>query len=89
MRHHSITTIGLHNIPVSNLSCLSIMFPRHDQDYTVFENPMYNNLQITINGRNVPDEVVDTTDARFLHYQLVASDIDCIAFNALKSMKIQ
>ena len=42
-----------------------------------------------INGKNVPDEVVDTTDARFLHYQLVASDIDCIAFNALKSMKIQ
>ena len=64
------------NLPVSNLSCLSIMFPRHDQDYTVFENPMYNNLQLTINGRNVPDEVVDTTDARFLHYQLVASELD-------------
>ena len=52
------------------------MFPRHQQDYTVFENPCYNNLQLTINGRNVPDEVVDTTDARFLHYQLVASDLD-------------
>lgn len=64
------------NLPVSNLSCLSIMFPRHDQDYTVFENPCYNNLQLTINGRNFPDEVVDTTDARFLHYQLTASDLD-------------
>ena len=64
------------NLPVSNVSCLSIMFPRHQQDYTVFENPCYNNLQLTINGRNVPDEVLDTTDARFLHYQLVASDLD-------------
>ena len=45
------------------------MFPRHDQDYTVFENPCYNNLQLTINGRNVPDETLDTTEARFLHYQ--------------------
>ena len=64
------------NLPLSNLSCMSIMFPRHDQDYTVFENPCYNNLQLTINGRNFPDEVVDTTDARFLHYQLTASDLD-------------
>ena len=56
------------NLPVSNLSCISIMFPRHDQDYTVFENPYYNNLQLTINGRNIPDETLDTTEARFLHY---------------------
>ena len=52
------------------------MFSRHDQDYTVFENPCYNNLQLTINGRNVPDETLDTTEARFLHYQLAASDLD-------------
>ena len=72
----SIGINSTNNLPVSNLSCISIMFPRHDQDYTVFENPCYNNLQLTINGRNIPDETLDTTDARFLHYQLTASDLD-------------
>ena len=73
------SSIGINttnNIPISNLTCLSIMFPRHDQDYTVFENPCYNNLQLSINGRNFPDETIDTTDARFLQYQLEASELD-------------
>ena len=63
------------NMPVSNCSCISIMFPKHDNDYTVFENPCYDNLQLTVNGRNLPDEVVNTQGARFLQYQLVASDL--------------
>ena len=63
------------NMPVSNCSCISIMFPKHDNDYTVFENPMYDNMQLTINGKNMPDEVVSTQGARFLQYQLIASDL--------------
>ena len=63
------------NMPVSNCSCISIMFPKHDNDYTVFENPVYDNMQLTINGRNLPDEVVSTQGARFLQYQLIASDL--------------
>ena len=63
------------NMPVSNCSCISIMFPKHDNDYTVFENPVYDNVQLTVNGRNFPDEVVSTQGARFLQYQLVASDL--------------
>ena len=51
------------------------MFPKHDNDYTVFENPCYDNLQLTVNGRNLPDEVVNTQGARFLQYQLIASDL--------------
>ena len=51
------------NMPVSNCSCISIMFPKHDNDYTVFENPCYDNLQLTVNGRNLPDEVVNTQGA--------------------------
>ena len=43
------------NMPVSNCSCISIMFPKHDNDYTVFENPCYDNLQLTVNGRNLSD----------------------------------
>ena len=51
------------NMPVSNCSCISIMFPKNDNDYTVFENPVYDNVQLTINGRNLPDEVVSTQGA--------------------------
>ena len=63
------------NMPLSNCSCISIMFPKHDNDRTVFENPIYDNVQLTVNGRNLPDEVVSTQGARFLQYQLIASDL--------------
>ena len=64
------------NMPVTNCSCISIMFPKHDNDFTVFENPIYHNLQLTVNGKNMPDEVVDSTAARFYQQQLVCSDLD-------------
>ena len=63
------------NMPITNCTCISIMFPKHDNDYTVFENPIYNNVQLTVNGKNLPDEPVSTQGARFLQYQLVASDL--------------
>ena len=44
------------------------MFPKHDNDYTVFENPVYNNVQLTVKGKNLPDEPVSTQGARFLQY---------------------
>ena len=63
------------NMPLSNVSCISIAFPKHDNDYTVMENPIYSNLQLTVNNKNMPDEVVDSLGARFLQQQLVASDL--------------
>ena len=63
------------NMPVCNTTCISIMFPKYDNDYTVFENPIYNNLQLTVNGKNMPDEVVSSQGARFLQQQLIASDL--------------
>ena len=63
------------NMPVTNCSCISIVFPKNDNDITVFENPIYSNLQLTVNGKNMPDEVVDSQGARFLQQQLVASDL--------------
>ena len=63
------------NMPVCNTTCISIMFPKYDNDYTVFENPVYNNLQLTVNGKNMPDEVVSSQGARFLQQQLIASDL--------------
>ncbi len=75
----SATSSGIQstiNMPINNTSCISIMFPKHSSDYTVFENPIYNNLQLNVNGRNLPDETVNTQGARFLQYQLVAADLD-------------
>ena len=63
------------NMPVSNTTCISIMFPKYDNDVTVFENPIYNNLQLTVNGKNMPDEVVSSQGARFLQQQLIAGDL--------------
>ena len=63
------------NMPVCNTTCISIMFPKYDNDYTVFENPIYNNLQLTVNGKNMPDEVVNSQGARFLQQQLIAGDL--------------
>jgi hypothetical protein len=63
------------NMPVCNTTCISIMFPKYDNDYTVFENPVYNNMQLTINGKNMPDEVVSSQGARFLQHQLIAGDL--------------
>ena len=63
------------NMPVTNTTCISIMFPKFDNDFTVFENPIYNNLQLTINGKNMPDEVVSSQGARFLQHQLIAGDL--------------
>jgi hypothetical protein len=74
----SATAAGIQssiNMPLSNTTCISVMFPKHDNDYTIFENPIYNNLQLTINSRNIPDETVSSIGARFLQQQLVASDL--------------
>ena len=64
------------NAPLNNTTSISVMFPKHSNDYTCFDNPIYHNVQLTINGQNYPDEPVSTLGARFLQYQLVASELD-------------
>ena len=63
------------NVPLNNVTCMSILFPKHNNDRTVFENPCYDNLQLIVDGKNFPDEVLNSTSARFLQYQLIASDL--------------
>ncbi|KAH0799810.1 uncharacterized protein GO595_007381 [Histomonas meleagridis] len=64
------------NMPLFNVTTITVVFPKHANDYTCFDNPIYNNVQLTIAGQNYPDEPVSTLGARFLQYQLVASDLD-------------
>jgi len=60
----------------SNVTSLSIAFPKHPNDLTVFENPVYQNLQLRINNKNYPDKTLSTVGAEFLQMQLIASDLD-------------
>lgn len=62
-------------IPVSNATCMSIVFPKYSNEYTVLENPMYQNLQLTVNSDTYPNQPVSTLGARFLQQQLIASDL--------------
>ena len=64
------------NLPLNNVTGISIMFPRNARDYTCFENPMLQNVQLVIDNKNYPSEPINTIGARFLHYQMVASDLD-------------
>ena len=61
---------------LSNVTSLSIVFPKHSNDLTVFENPVYDGLQLRINNKNYPDKTLNTVGAEFLQMQLIASDLD-------------
>ena len=61
---------------LSNATNISIVFPKHANDITVFENPMYENLQLRIDNKPFPDKTLSTIGAEFLQMQLIASDLD-------------
>ena len=61
---------------LSNVTNLSVVFPRHANDFTVMQNPMYQNLQLRIDNKNYPDRALSTLGAEFLQMQVIASDLD-------------
>ena len=61
---------------LSNVTNLSVVFPRHPNDITVMQNPMYQNLQLRIDNKNYPDRALSTLGAEFLQMQVIASDLD-------------
>ena len=64
-------------MPLRNATNITMMFPRHSNDITVFENIMYQNVQLVVNKRTYPDtEFANTCDARFYQHQLVANELD-------------
>ena len=72
------TTAGIQttiNMPVSNCSNMSVVFPKYENDMTVFTNPVYQNLQLIVDGKSYPDEAVSSMGAQFLQQQLIASDL--------------
>ena len=75
------------NIPLINVTTMSIMFPKHHNDLTVFENPVYQNCFLNIGGKNFPDENVSTIGARFFENQLTAGDLDAITLACTKEFE--
>ena len=61
---------------LSNVTNISVVFPRHSNDITVMQNPMYQNMQLRIDNKNFPDRALSTLGAEFLQMQVIASDLD-------------
>ncbi|KAI5541622.1 hypothetical protein TVAGG3_0055640 [Trichomonas vaginalis G3] len=64
-------TYALHNV-----TDIVAVFPMRQAQRTVFRNPMVRNLQITIDGRNFPDNAMSTVGDIFFTRMLQASDLD-------------
>lgn len=75
------------NIPLINITNMCLMFPKHHNDLTVFENPVYQNCFLNIGGKNFPDENVSTIGARFFEQQLTANDLDAITMSCTKEFE--
>ena len=68
------------SIPLRNATNITMMFPRHSNEITCFQNIMYRNCQLTVNKKQYPDTEFETTyDGRFVQHQLIANELDgCI-----------
>ena len=60
-------------LPLRNVSDILLVFPKNQQDQTVFQNPVLQKLQLRINGKQFPKEPFeDTSGARFTAIQIRA-----------------
>ncbi|KAA6365354.1 MAG: hypothetical protein EZS28_039119, partial [Streblomastix strix] len=71
------------NIPLSHVTDFCLLFPKDARATTCFENPCYQNMQITTCGRNFPDMPMNTHDQQFFQLQLNASNLDLNSNGAL------
>ena len=66
---------------------MTILFPKHQNDLTIFENLVYQNYFLNTDGMNFPDKKVSTISARFLESQLTAGDLDSITLSCTKKFE--
>jgi hypothetical protein len=65
-------------IPINNGKEIIVLFPRNANDLTVFRNPEYHHLQLTLLNRNFPMNGADTTSTEFYRIELESSNLDTI-----------
>ena len=64
-------------VPLRNATNITMMFPLHSEDCTVFQNINYKNVKLIVNKRTYPETEFDNTwDGRFVQYQLMANELD-------------
>jgi hypothetical protein len=52
------------------------MFPKHSNDYTVFENPCIDQFALRVMGVQYPERVISSLGPRFYQMELTAADLD-------------
>jgi hypothetical protein len=70
---------GIHsniNVPYQNVTDVTVVFPKTSHQITCYENPMLENLQLTIAGQFYPKKAYSTFGSRFLQEQLIIADLD-------------
>ncbi len=64
-------------VPLRNATNITMMFPFHNEDCTIFQNINYRNVKLIVNKRTYPETDWDNTwDGRFVQYQLMANELD-------------
>ena len=65
------------SIPLRNATNITMMFPLHDNDVTVYKNIMFDGVKLTVNKKVYPEtEFEHTWGGRFIQYQLQANELD-------------
>jgi hypothetical protein len=55
-----------------------VLFPRNANDLTVFRNPQYQSLMLTMLNRNFPQQGANTNSTEFYRLQLESCNLDTI-----------
>ncbi|KAA6375745.1 MAG: hypothetical protein EZS28_028727 [Streblomastix strix] len=66
------------NIPLSHVTDMCLIFPKDPRCIICFENPCYQNMQVSTLGRNFPDFPMNTLNEQFFTMQLAANNLDHI-----------
>jgi hypothetical protein len=66
------------NIPLNNAKGVISVFPHNANETTVFRNPEYNHLMLTLLNRNFPQKGPNSTSAEFYRIELESCNLDTI-----------
>ncbi|KAA6376398.1 MAG: hypothetical protein EZS28_028076 [Streblomastix strix] len=67
------------NIPLSHVTDFCLLFPKEARATTCFENPYYQNIQVTTYGHNFPDIPMNTLDQQqFFQLQFNVSNLNLL-----------
>ena len=64
------------DIALNSVTNITVVFPKHSNDATCFDNIMYENVQLFVNKHAIPDTELQTIGSRFYQLQLVANELD-------------